>query len=187
MIGAASRFFFTGDTGYCQAFREIGERYGPFTVAAIPIGAYEPRFIMRPQHIDPEEAVAIHHDLRAQHSLGIHWGTSCVAPCRSTCVWLMSGCGGARSTFVLTDENISEPPTRMRAAMAARRGGPRALLCAAPRPVTQRAPGPGLRKTEGKHSLRLNVFNGGNKDHKPISVPLRPNNRTSSRGCAHTQ
>lgn len=42
--GAASlRFYFVGDTGYCSVFKEIGEKLGPMDLAAIPIGAYEPR------------------------------------------------------------------------------------------------------------------------------------------------
>ena len=39
---------------YCPGFREIGEAYGPFDVAAIPIGAYVPRWFMKDQHIDPQ-------------------------------------------------------------------------------------------------------------------------------------
>lgn len=45
VLGSWSRFFFAGDTGYCPAFEEIGKRFGPFDLAAIPIGAYEPRFV----------------------------------------------------------------------------------------------------------------------------------------------
>ncbi|RWS19563.1 N-acyl-phosphatidylethanolamine-hydrolyzing phospholipase D-like protein, partial [Leptotrombidium deliense] len=44
IIGPKHRFFFAGDTGYCPVFKEIGRLYGPFTVAAIPIGAFEPRW-----------------------------------------------------------------------------------------------------------------------------------------------
>ena len=45
IIGPQQRFFFAADSGYCHIFKQIGKRYGPFDVAAIPIGAYEPRFI----------------------------------------------------------------------------------------------------------------------------------------------
>ena len=54
------RFFFAGDTGYCPVFKQIGAKYGPFDLAAIPVGAYEPRDIMIAQHCNPEEAVSIH-------------------------------------------------------------------------------------------------------------------------------
>ncbi|CAH2275726.1 N-acyl-phosphatidylethanolamine-hydrolyzing phospholipase D [Pelobates cultripes] len=79
VLGPTNRFFFAGDTGYCGAFEEIGKRFGPFDVAAIPIGAYEPRWFMKSQHVDPEDAVRIHVDVRAKKSLGIHWGTFALA------------------------------------------------------------------------------------------------------------
>lgn len=41
VLGQSMRFWFAGDTGYCPVFKEIGERCGPFDLAAIPIGAYE--------------------------------------------------------------------------------------------------------------------------------------------------
>jgi hypothetical protein len=42
--GPNYKFFFAGDTGYCEEFKKIGKRYGPITLAAIPIGAYDPRY-----------------------------------------------------------------------------------------------------------------------------------------------
>ena len=70
------RMFCAGDTGYsAQHFKAIGEKFGPFDLALIPIGAYEPRWFMGPQHVDPTEAVQIHQDLRAKLSIGVHWGT----------------------------------------------------------------------------------------------------------------
>ena len=75
VIGSKNRFFFAGDTGYCEVFKKIGEVFGPFDLAAIPIGAYNPRWFMHPQHVDPSEAVQMHSDLKAKRSIGIHWGT----------------------------------------------------------------------------------------------------------------
>ncbi|GAB6058785.1 MBL fold metallo-hydrolase [Desulfonatronum parangueonense] len=68
-------FYFAGDMGYSQDTKDIGDRFGGFDLAAIPVGAYEPRWFMHNQHINPEEAVLVHNDVLARHSLGIHWGT----------------------------------------------------------------------------------------------------------------
>jgi L-ascorbate metabolism protein UlaG (beta-lactamase superfamily) len=74
--GRRRRVFFPGDTGYyAQHFLDIGARFGPIDLALLPIGAYEPRWFMRSQHINPAEAVQVHRDIRAVRSLGIHWGT----------------------------------------------------------------------------------------------------------------
>ena len=73
--------FFAGDTGYSKDFRDISRHFadrqpdGGFDIALLPLGAYEPRWFMAQQHVDPMEAVRIHLDLRAKSSLGIHWGT----------------------------------------------------------------------------------------------------------------
>lgn len=73
--GPKNSFWFGGDTGYCEAFKQIGDTYGPFSMAAIPIGAYQPNWFMKYQHVHPGEAVEIHKDIRSNLSLGIHWGT----------------------------------------------------------------------------------------------------------------
>ncbi len=88
------RFFFAGDSGYCPHFKEIGERFGKIDLAAIPIGAYEPRWFMAKHHISPEESVMVHQDIHAEKSVGIHWGT-----------------------FILTDEPLDEPPKRLAEAL----------------------------------------------------------------------
>ncbi|BHF72179.1 hypothetical protein SprV_0401524300 [Sparganum proliferum] len=75
IIGPRHRAWFAGDTGYCAGFKEIGAKYGPFDVAAIPIGAYKPRHALQYQHIDPAEAVKVHQDVKAKYSIAIHWGT----------------------------------------------------------------------------------------------------------------
>jgi len=74
--GPTKKFYYTGDTGYCEEeFRTLGERYGPIDLAAIPIGCYAPRDIMHSQHINIQEAIAIHKSVKARQSIGIHWGT----------------------------------------------------------------------------------------------------------------
>ncbi|EFO92396.1 hypothetical protein CRE_11126 [Caenorhabditis remanei] len=76
VIGAKRRFYYSGDTGNCDSeFKKFGDKLGPFDLAAIPIGAYEPRFFMKSQHINPEEAIGVHQLIRAKNSIGIHWGT----------------------------------------------------------------------------------------------------------------
>ena len=88
------RFFFAGDTGYSKDFKNLGEKFGQFDLAAIPIGAYEPRWFMKDAHVNPEEAVMIHQDINTRYSVGIHWGT-----------------------FILTDEPVEEPPKRLLVAL----------------------------------------------------------------------
>lgn len=72
---ADQSIFFAGDTGYAPVFKEIGQRLGPFALAILPIGAYEPRDYLKAQHGNPDDAAQMHIDLRAQVSLPIHWGT----------------------------------------------------------------------------------------------------------------
>ena len=68
--------WFAGDTGYNdRQFKEIAERSPPIKLALIPIGAYSPRWFMKHYHVNPEEAVLMHQDLRAEQSIGMHWGT----------------------------------------------------------------------------------------------------------------
>jgi N-acyl-phosphatidylethanolamine-hydrolysing phospholipase D len=69
------RFYFAGDTGWSEDVIEIAKRFAPFDLAAIPVGAYEPRWFMATQHINPHEAVRMHQALGGPLSLGIHWGT----------------------------------------------------------------------------------------------------------------
>lgn len=69
------KFFFAGDTGYSQDFQEIHKRLGDVDLAMLPIGTYEPRWFMQKYHVNPEEALQIHQDLKAKISIGVHWGT----------------------------------------------------------------------------------------------------------------
>lgn len=82
------RFWFTGDTGFCKVFKEIGDRLGPFDISLIPTGAYAPRWFMRPQHVSPSEAVEIFLDTKTKRGIACHC-----------------------CTFPLTDEPMDEPVT----------------------------------------------------------------------------
>ena len=96
ITGPGRRVYFAGDTGFHPEFSGVGERYGPFDVALLPIGAYEPRWFMRYLHMNPEEAVDAFRLLDARAMVPIHWGT-----------------------FKLTDEAMDEPPRRAREAWLA--------------------------------------------------------------------
>ncbi|CAF0813172.1 unnamed protein product [Adineta steineri] len=76
------KFYFAGDTGYTHKipiFEQIGKKYGPFDLSAIPIGAYDPRWMMEGQHVAPDESVQMHVDTQSKKSVGIHWGTWALA------------------------------------------------------------------------------------------------------------
>ena len=51
------------------------DRYGPFRLAVLPIGAYEPRWFMRDMHMNPEEAVTAFRVTGAELALAHHFGT----------------------------------------------------------------------------------------------------------------
>ena len=88
------RIYFTGDSGYVRHFKDTGKKYGHIDLALIPIGAYAPRWFMKPYHVNPAEAVQVHRDLRSRYSVAMHWGT-----------------------FKLTDEPLDEPPIKLAAAL----------------------------------------------------------------------
>ena len=73
----AGRIYFVADSGYGEGryFRSARERYGPFKLAILPIGAYEPRWFMGDHHMNPEEAVRALIDCGAEIALAHHHGT----------------------------------------------------------------------------------------------------------------
>jgi L-ascorbate metabolism protein UlaG (beta-lactamase superfamily) len=95
------RYFFAGDTGYFAGFAEYGRQFGPIDAAMLPIGAYEPRWFMRSQHMNPAEAYQTYLDLSARYLLPMHWGT-----------------------FDLTDEPLDLPPRALREEVARRGADP---------------------------------------------------------------
>ncbi|KZT54641.1 Metallo-hydrolase/oxidoreductase [Calocera cornea HHB12733] len=101
---APVKVWFAGDTGYravpdgmdetqmpvCPVFKQIGDHFGGFDLALIPIGAYLPRHMMSPVHCAPQDSVLVYKDVRARRALGMHWGT-----------------------WVLTTEPVLDPPKRL--------------------------------------------------------------------------
>lgn len=82
--------YFAGDTAYSETiFKRIGLQFGRFDSAIVPIGAYQPQNVMRAVHTNPEEAIQIANDVKADLIIPSHWGT-----------------------ISLTDEPAFEPPER---------------------------------------------------------------------------
>jgi L-ascorbate metabolism protein UlaG (beta-lactamase superfamily) len=73
LVGPKSRVFFSGDTGPLPEFTQVGERYGPFDVTLIKVGAYGRTW--PGIHVDPEQAVELHQLVRGQLFVPVHWGT----------------------------------------------------------------------------------------------------------------
>jgi L-ascorbate metabolism protein UlaG (beta-lactamase superfamily) len=69
------RIYFGGDSGYSTHFSDISARLGSPDIAILGIGAYEPRWFMKPVHMNPAEAARAHRDLGAKQSIGMHFGT----------------------------------------------------------------------------------------------------------------
>ncbi|WP_421506165.1 MBL fold metallo-hydrolase [Erwinia rhapontici] len=87
-------FWFSGDSGYWEGLLEIPRRLGPFTLAALPVGAYAPKWFMQSQHMDPDQAVSLHQAIGEPVTIPIHWGV-----------------------FELADESLDEPPQVLEQAM----------------------------------------------------------------------
>ncbi|URQ59371.1 MBL fold metallo-hydrolase [Pantoea alhagi] len=89
-------FWFSGDSGYSPSLLDIARRLGPFNLAALPIGAYAPRWFMQAQHMDPQQSVSLHQAIGAPVTIPIHWGV-----------------------FELADEALDEPPQELARALEA--------------------------------------------------------------------
>ena len=73
----AGKLYIVCDSGYGDGthFRRVAEKHGPLRLAILPIGAYEPRWFMRDQHMNPEDAVKALADCGAAQALAHHYGT----------------------------------------------------------------------------------------------------------------
>jgi L-ascorbate metabolism protein UlaG (beta-lactamase superfamily) len=94
----AGKIYIVGDSGYGDGghFRRVRDAHGPFRLAILPIGAYEPRWFMQDQHMNPDDAVKALTDCGAEQALASHHGT-----------------------FQLTDEAIDAPVTALGEALDA--------------------------------------------------------------------
>ncbi|NIF20196.1 MBL fold metallo-hydrolase [Candidatus Pantoea multigeneris] len=96
IVTSTTRFWFSGDSGYSESLYEIPRRLGPFNVAALPNGAYAPKWFMNSQHMDPDQAVKLWRHMAQPLTVPIHWGV-----------------------FELADESLDEPPEDLARAIAA--------------------------------------------------------------------
>ena len=105
-----------GDTGFGDGniFRQVATRHPSIDLALIPIGAYEPRWFMWSQHINPADAVEVLALSGARVALGHHWGT-----------------------FKLTNEAIDDPPRHLAEALAAKRIAPERFTALRPGEMRQ--------------------------------------------------
>ena len=111
LTAAQGVHYHVGDTGFGDGglFRDICARFGAPRLATLPIGAYEPRWFMQAQHVNPAEAVESFALLGAEQALGHHWGT-----------------------FQLTDEGIERPVEALAAALEAQGIAPERFLALRP-------------------------------------------------------
>lgn len=77
----------SGDTGYAHHFKELPDMFPHIDYCMIGIGAYKPRWFMKPNHISPYDALTASRDMRAKITLPMHYGT-----------------------FDLSDEPLFDPP-----------------------------------------------------------------------------
>ena len=117
--GLGEGVFFAGDTGFDGGgpFRRVAARHGELGLALLPIGAYEPRWFMVGQHMNPADAVQAFRLLGARQALGYHWGT-----------------------FRLTDEGADRPAADLATALREEGVTPATFLAARPGQVWPASP-----------------------------------------------
>lgn len=70
---AEQKIFYSGDTGYFDGFKKIGERFGPFDLTIMENGAYNP--LWSNIHMSPEDSLQAHLDVRGKVMMPVHNGT----------------------------------------------------------------------------------------------------------------
>jgi L-ascorbate metabolism protein UlaG (beta-lactamase superfamily) len=112
----AGKIYLVCDSGYGDGghFRRVAAAHGPLRLAILPIGAYEPRWFMRDQHMNPSDAVKALADCGAEQALAHHHGT-----------------------FQLTDEAIDAPVVALEEALKAAGIPPERFLVLKPGQVTE--------------------------------------------------
>ena len=94
VVSGTHSVYHSGDTGAFDGFRAIGHAFPQLDVAILPIGAWEPRWFMADQHMDPDGSVQAFRALGAERFVAMHW-----------------------NTFDLTDEPLDEGPEELRRAV----------------------------------------------------------------------
>lgn len=71
------KIYHVGDTGFHDGinYKALAEKHGEMRASILPIGAYEPRWFMKGQHQNPDEAVQGHLLCKSQVTIAHHWGT----------------------------------------------------------------------------------------------------------------
>ena len=112
----AGKIYIVCDFGYGDGrhFRRVADAHGPLRLAILPIGAYEPRWFMRDQHMNPSEAVKALADCGAEQALAHHHGT-----------------------FQLTDEAIDAPVLALGEALDAAKIRPERFVALKPGQVVE--------------------------------------------------
>lgn len=107
----AGTIYAIGDTGFHDGriFSDVKDKHGPIRLALIPIGAYEPRWFMAEQHMNPEEAVKAFRLSGAEQAVAHHWGT-----------------------FQLTNEALHRPPADLEKALRENAIAPERFLALKP-------------------------------------------------------
>ncbi|MFH1000986.1 MAG: MBL fold metallo-hydrolase [Bacteroidota bacterium] len=72
ILGNSNKVFFSGDSGYFEEFKKVGEKFGPFDLVFVENGQYNEDWASI--HMMPEQSVLAASELKAKTVVPIHWG-----------------------------------------------------------------------------------------------------------------